>query len=102
MNGTKTFTNTGNMSSPGYSVVITWLSEIWQEISLEIIRKSFDKCGITSVKNWNLHNQLRHYVLKKQIAEDVIDENENDNLGFMTIEEFKTLNESVDFEDDEE
>ena len=95
-------TNTGNMRSPGYSVVITWLSEIWQEMTPEIIRKSFDQCGITSVQNGDLHNRLRHYVLKKQMVEDVIDENEDDNLGFMTIEEFESSNESVDFEDDEE
>ena len=98
MNGTKTFTNTGNMRSPGFSVVKTWLGEIWQEMSLQIIRKSFDPCGITSVQNGDLHNQLRHYVLRKQIVEELIDE----NLGFMPFEEFEALNESVDFEDNEE
>ena len=57
-------------------------------MSSDIIRKSFDQCGINSVQSGDLHNQLVHYVLKEQI---------DDNLGFMTIEELEALNESVDF-----
>jgi hypothetical protein len=48
VNEPKTFTQYGNMRSPGYVALITWLSEIWQNFDDQLICESFDTCGITS------------------------------------------------------
>ncbi len=49
VNEPKTFTQYGNMRSPGYMAVITWLSEIWQNFDVQLICESFDTCGITTL-----------------------------------------------------
>jgi hypothetical protein len=36
------------MRSLGYANVIKWLSDVWDEMDENKIRKSFDHCGITS------------------------------------------------------
>ena len=48
VNEPKSFTQYGNMRSPGYVAVITWLSEIWQNFDDQLICERFDTCGITS------------------------------------------------------
>ena len=53
----KTYTCHDNMRSPGYTVVIEWLSEIWRDFDSNIIIRSFDYCGITS--QTNIHCALR-------------------------------------------
>ncbi len=67
--GDKDFTVNLNMKSPGYVLCSSWISEIWQEMSADLIRKSFDLCGVhnnhltmnftLSIRMDNLHSTLR-------------------------------------------
>ena len=40
--GLRTYTKAGNIRSPSYKMIITWLSEIWQDLDPELIFNSFD------------------------------------------------------------
>ena len=59
------YTTKENMRSPGYSNVINWVSEIWQDLDQNLLRDSFYNCGL--VENSNLNS-----VLNKLIHEDII------------------------------
>jgi hypothetical protein len=41
----KRLTVHGNMVSPGYTQVIKWMSDIWEEFDSSMIEESFRKCG---------------------------------------------------------
>jgi len=47
MHEPKSLTAYGNWRSQGYALAINWISEIWDEFDSDIIRQSFDACGIT-------------------------------------------------------
>ncbi len=42
----KYYTRNDNVKSPGFSKCIQWFSDIWENFSGDLIRKSFEKCGI--------------------------------------------------------
>ena len=54
----KSYTAPGNVKSPGYATVITWISEIWQDLDPALIARSFDHCGITSKSLADYGSQL--------------------------------------------
>jgi hypothetical protein len=54
---THSFTKAENLKSPGYALVIDWISKIWAEFDESILRDSFDACGISS--NSNLSSMLK-------------------------------------------
>jgi hypothetical protein len=68
----KSYTASGNVKSPGYATVITWISEIWQDLDPALIARSFDHCGITSKSLADYGSQLRHFVRTNQLVEDVM------------------------------
>ena len=68
----KTYTVHGNMRSPGYTTVIQWLSDIWRDFDSNIIRNSFDQCGITSQSN--LHSALRAVVEQNKTFNKFVDD----------------------------
>ncbi|CAF1117869.1 unnamed protein product [Brachionus calyciflorus] len=65
INEEHSYTAKGNMRSPGYACVINWVSEIWKDMDPNLLRDSFEHCGL--VDNSNLHS-----VLNKLIHEDII------------------------------
>ncbi|GES98726.1 pogo transposable element with KRAB domain isoform X2 [Rhizophagus clarus] len=42
------FTLTGKIKRPSYSTVTTWVKESWDEISEDLIQRSFKSCGIST------------------------------------------------------
>ena len=54
----KDYTKMGNMKSPGWVKVISWISKIWAEFDYDLIRQSFLKCGLVD-NLYNLHSVLR-------------------------------------------
>jgi hypothetical protein len=68
----KSYTASGNRKSPGYSHVITWVSEVWQELGPLLIARSFDKCGIISRNLANYISELRHFVRTNMFVDDVV------------------------------
>ena len=44
----KELTKGGNMKRPSLSMVTTWVKEAWEDISAEIVKKSFMKTGISN------------------------------------------------------
>jgi len=68
VNEPKSFTNFGNLRSPGYASVIEWVSDIWQNIDNNLLIKSFDYCGITS------QNELHHVLHKIHYADQRLGE----------------------------
>ena len=43
-----TFTSAKKIKRPSYSTVATWVKESWDEVSEDLIRKSFKCCGIST------------------------------------------------------
>jgi hypothetical protein len=77
--------------SPGYALVVDWISEIWQELDQATIIRSFDQCGITAQNMANYGSQLRHFVRIaehddgdswEQVEEDLelLDSDESENF----------------------
>ena len=61
----KTYSDKGNMKSPGWVKVINWISKIWYDYDYDQIRKSFPKCGLVD-------NRLElHSVLKEIIGKNI-------------------------------
>ena len=71
VNAPKSYTAAGNVRSPGYAMVLQWISEIWDELDSNLIARSFDNCGITSSKLSDFNNQLRHFVRTTEFADKV-------------------------------
>ena len=68
------FTVNKNLKSPGYYKCIEWLSQIWNEFSISLLRESFDKCGITSSDS--LHSVLAQMLAQKEVYSDVVEDSE--------------------------
>ena len=58
MNEATSFTEAGNIRSPGYKKVIEWISEACSELDPNIISSSFNQCGITSQNPNDYYRQL--------------------------------------------
>src|SRR6266542_6287504 len=43
-----TFTPTGKIKKPSYSTVATWFKELWDEVSDDLIQRSFKCCEIST------------------------------------------------------
>ena len=55
----RTYTPAGNMRSPSYMLIISWLSHIWEALDPELIRNSFDQTGISNENENHLTSTLR-------------------------------------------
>ncbi|RNA22105.1 pogo transposable element with KRAB domain-like [Brachionus plicatilis] len=75
MNEEKTYTRFGNTKSPGYVKCITWLSEILRNFDSDLLRASFDYCGITS--QYQLHSALDHIIKNNVLINDFVEEATN-------------------------
>ena len=67
-------TANNNMKSPGYNIIIKWLSIIWNDFAEITIKESFVKCGITS--QTDLHsalNQLLEFQSTENFSEYVVE-----------------------------
>jgi hypothetical protein len=111
-----TFTVAGNLRSPSYGTVLHWLSEIWAEFDPQLIRNSFEECGIVSSDFEDpLHSSLaavldgvdvREY-LEDVLEEDLAREDDGDSIsshdpesGSDTDLEYETESESETSEDE--
>lgn len=87
INEEKSFTAAGNLKSPGYSQVIIWISEIWEQLEPKIISESFDRCGVTSKQAYEFHVQLQSFIEKNKV--DMIDDyDQSDDFDAFNCEEF--------------
>lgn len=69
--GEQSRTAAGNTRSPGYALAISWLSEIWEAFPSEIIKNSFEHCGITS--QTSLHSQLAQITRSNDVINLYVD-----------------------------
>ena len=96
INEEKSFTAAGNLKSPGYTQVIVWISEIWNQLESRIISDSFDRCGVTSRQVFELHTQLQAFLEKNQV--DMIDDyDQSDELDAFDCDNFYTDLNLTDF-----
>ena len=42
------FTPTGKIKRPSYSTVASWVKDLWEEVSVDLIKNSFKCCGIST------------------------------------------------------
>jgi len=80
--GEKSFTRFGNMRSPGYALAIQWISEVWAQLDAELIKKSFDLCGITQSNINECHLQLKAFIQKGMTAVVLDEDGADDVRGF--------------------
>ena len=52
--------------------VITWISDVWEELDPLLIASSFDKCGIISRNLADYSSQLPHFVYTNIFVHDVV------------------------------
>ena len=71
VNEPKSFTNFGNLRSPGYAAVVEWVSDIWRNLDEQLIFNSFDLCGITSQNN--LHKVLNNIYKTEQLLGEIVE-----------------------------
>ena len=48
MSGEKSYTATGNVRPPDKTLCLKWVKEAWKSVSIDVIKKSFVACGISS------------------------------------------------------
>ena len=80
--GEKSFTRFGNMRSPGYALAIQWISEVWAQLDAELIKRSFDLCGITQNNIDDCHLQLKAFIQKGMRTVVLDDDGADDVRGF--------------------
>jgi hypothetical protein len=68
----KSYTDAGNVKSPGYAKVVKWISEAWSELDAGMITNSFQRCGITSRNFADYSHQLRHFMRTTELVDDVV------------------------------
>ncbi len=51
-------TAAGNLKAPSLDLVASWISKSWNEISPELIKKSFKCCGITAAADGSEDNEI--------------------------------------------
>ena len=75
--------------------VLTWLSEIWQNFDRQLLKASFDLCGITSRDK--LHSTLAQMLREKKTFVDYVD-------YFADSDEFSSFEQEADptLDDDDE
>ena len=71
INAEKEISIHGNTKSPGFALVIQWISQIWEEFDEHLIKNSFEQCGITSISN--LHSSLKEIYTSNQLINEYID-----------------------------
>jgi len=67
--GTKSYTAAGNVRAPSKALCLEWVRECWEELPTEIIKKSFQACGI-SVEIDGTHNGEIHCLKPGGVAAD--------------------------------
>ncbi|CAG8842448.1 27515_t:CDS:2, partial [Gigaspora margarita] len=72
-NGEFQLTKQGNLKRPSYGLICQWILEAWDDISAEMIIKSFKKCGISNELDGTENDLL--YSSDKENSE--IDNNED-------------------------
>ena len=79
----KEFTQNSNMKSPVYVLSCNWISEIWQKVSAELLKKSFEVCGVNyhhltvangnlRIRMDNLHSALKTILTEKTLMQSII------------------------------
>ena len=98
INESMSFTQAGNLSYPGHTKAITWISEIWSAFDRNILSRSFDQCGITSSSLVDLHAQFRTFVSTLKLLDTLEQANEEEVEALFTApREGDALDESLDF-----
>ena len=46
--GQYNYTKGGNLKKPKHDVICKWILEAWNEIPIDMVKKSFKKCGISN------------------------------------------------------
>ena len=109
INDVPSLTVNNNRRSPGYKRALQWLNQIWCDFNPDLIKRSFELCGITeheSIENHqqssdrsiynlevnvnNLHLSLRHILREKLVIHDYIDF----DMELTEAEDFATENTS--------
>ncbi|RNA41925.1 hypothetical protein BpHYR1_044716 [Brachionus plicatilis] len=95
----------GNLRSPGNAQVIVWISVIWEQLDQNIIKDSFDRCGITSSKMYDFHTKLQAFMEKNKVDMienyDQLDEIESffNNNDYSDVNLDSETNRETDFDD---
>lgn len=89
------------MRSPGYALVINWISQAWDELDTDVIENSFKLCGITQSNMSACHTQLRAFVEEGERDMVVDDDGTNEIRGFGNEEDFGSDDDGSEGEESE-
>ena len=71
------FTATGKIKRPTYATVATWVKESWDDVSVELIKKSFKCCGVSTKLDGSEDDQVFDYD-KVLDSDDEVEDLESD------------------------
>jgi hypothetical protein len=72
------FTATGKIKRPSYSTVATWVKESWDDVSSDLIKKSFKCCGVSTKLDGSEDDQLFDYDKVVDSDEEIEEDSEGD------------------------
>jgi len=67
--GDKPLTHAGNIKKPSIPVIIRWVKTVWECILIEMVRKSYLRCGISNKMDGTKDDALYEDFLREGVAE---------------------------------
>lgn len=84
------FTATGKIKCPSYSTVATWVKDSWDEVSVDLIKKSFKCCGVSTKLDGSEDHLLFDFDKILDPDEEIEDpNNQGSNEGYPEESDYK-------------
>ena len=105
LNNIHAFTPAGKIKRPSYSTVATWIKESWDEVSDDLIRRSFKCCGVSTKTDGSEDDCLFDYdsLLDQtnDMDDEVLTENFNNNEEYPEETDYENKWDIIKENDDE-
>ena len=84
--GEHTFTVTGRQRAPTIDVLCQWVKESWDEVKLEIVIKSFRKCGISNALDGTEDDDIFADEVDANVNVGGADDDDDDHMAMRELE----------------
>ena len=88
-------TKGGNMMKPDITLCSQWVKQVWDDVSAEMVKKSFLKCGISNAMDGSEDDAIFEESEKAAEEDDSEEDDGNDNTDYYdfqpTEEEVKAM-----------
>ena len=70
LNGDKTYTQAGNVRAPSKLLCLQWVKQAWESVTNEVVKKSFEACGISVSVDGSEDNKIR-FIKDGEVADQL-------------------------------